>query len=85
MRDFSLSLPSKKYILPVRISTLIIIILHLSKLWKAKLSILCDVTGEAAGREIQYWSLLGVKGVIYTNISLDVSKYEDLFVSISED
>ena len=40
-----------------------IIIFHLSKLWKAKFSIRCYITGEAAG-EIWNWSLLGVKGLI---------------------
>ena len=42
-----------------------IIIFHLSKLWKAKVFILCDVifiSGEAAG-EIWNWSLLGAEGL----------------------
>ena len=38
-----------------------IIIFKQSKLWKAKFSILCYISGEAAG-EIWHWSLLGVKG-----------------------
>ena len=37
-----------------------VIIFHLSKVWKAKFFMLCDVSGEAAG-EIWNRSLLGVK------------------------
>ena len=41
-----------------------VIIFYLSKLWKAKSSLLCDnISGEAAG-EIGDWSPLGLKGLM---------------------
>ena len=49
-------------------------IFHLSKLWKAKFFILCDVTSlvRAAG-EIWYWSLLGVKGFIMRKFAISLA------------
>ena len=46
-----------------------VIIFHLSKLWKAKFSMLCDVTFLARLQGKLDFSLLGVKGLTKQNVN----------------
>ena len=60
-KNYILQLPSQEKCVSEVVRIGGIIIFYLSKLWKAAFSILCDISGEAAGG-ICNWSFLGVKG-----------------------